>query len=170
MKLRVSLAIVVLSLAACAAWAGDEYSTPATTSFSGALRANDLLGSVSRSGFSLLDPARFKIHNSYSLSFLSGSGRSASVGMFMSTIEYQLSRPLSLRVGVGYLHQPLGFLKNTTGPSQGRLLPNATLDYRPSEKFHFILDFRTIPASYGGVGYGRGWGSPYPGSSGLWDW
>ncbi|MBI5867904.1 MAG: hypothetical protein HZB43_06385 [candidate division Zixibacteria bacterium] len=170
MKSKALFAIAIMCLAAIPAYAVDNNGTSSSASFSGVPRANDLVGAVTKPGFSLLDPARFKIRNSYSLSFLSGSGQSASVGMFMSTIEYQLSQPLSLRVGLGYLHQPLGFLKNTTGPGQGRFLPSATLDYRPSDKFHFIVDFRTLPASYGGVGYGRGWGSPYPGSNSLWDW
>ena len=170
MKRRALVAMAVLCLSVAAVRADDQVVSPSGSSFSGAPRATDLVGSMARSGFSLLDPSRFRIHNSYSLSFLSGSGQSGSIGLFMSTIDYQISRPLSLRVGLGYLHQPLGFLKNTTGPGQGRILPNATLDYRPSDKFHFILDFRTVPASYGRMGYGRGWGSPYPGSNDLWDW
>jgi hypothetical protein len=103
------------------------------------------------------------------MSFFSGSGQSGSVGLFMSTIEYQLSRPLSLRVGLGYLHQPLGFLKNSSGTDGGRILPNVTLEYRPSDKFGFILDYRTVPSSYR-MGYGWGWNAPYSGGNDLWDW
>lgn len=170
MKPRALLAIAVLCMAVTPSWADDQVVSPSGGSFTGAPRASDLVGSVARSGFSLLDPSRFRIHNSYSLSFLSGSGQSASVGLFMSTIEYQISRPLSLRVGLGYLHQPLGFLKNVGGPEQGRFLPNVRLDFRPSDKFYFILDYRMIPSSYDRMGYGREWNSPYPGGNNLWDW
>jgi hypothetical protein len=170
MKLRALLAIAVLCLSTTVVWADGQVVSPSSASFSGAPRASDLIGSSTSSGFSLLDPSRFHIHNSYSMSFFSGSGQSGSVGLFMSTIEYQLSQPLSLRVGLGYLHQPLGFLKNNSGPTGGRFLPNATLEYRPSNKFDFIVDFRTIPMSYDGMGYGRGWNSLYPGRNSYWDW
>jgi len=170
MKRRALIASAVLCLAVTTLHADDHVVPPTGGSFTGAPRASDLTGSIAGAGFSLLDPSRFRIHNSYSLSFLSGSGRSASVGMFMSTIEYQLSRPLSLRVGLGYLHQPLGFLKNVNGPDQGRILPNVSLDYRPSDKFRFSVDFRTVPSSVDGMWYGWGGTSPYRGGGSLWDW
>jgi hypothetical protein len=106
------------------------------------------------------------------MTYFSGSGYSGSVGLYMSTLDYQLSRPLSLRIGLGYLHQPLGFLNSSAvGPEGGQILPNVRLDFRPSDALHFRFDYRTIPTSVYGARYG--WGPYVPGSrlnDRLWGW
>lgn len=132
-------------------------------SFYGADRVSELTERRSGGGFSLLDPSKFSMSHSYSMSYFSGSGNSGSIGLYMNTITYQISDPLTLRLGLGYWHQPLGFLNNSGGNSRlsgGKFLPNVSLDYRPSEKFRFLLDFRTVP-TYGRNNYTRrsGYGS-----------
>lgn len=167
--------VIILAVSAClmasSALAQENLASSSIGNFNGAPRAGDLLAPAKDAGFSLLDPSRFHISNSYSLSYFSGGGQSQSVGLYMSTIDYQLSRPLSLRVGIGYLHQPLGFLNSNASTVGNEILPNVRLDYRPSENFHFMVDYMTIPSSAYGNGYG--WGGYTPGYSSLnrlWGW
>ena len=162
---------MLLMLGSASAFGQDAIDAQTARSFSGAARAGDLATPSSSIGFSLLDPSRLRIRHSYSLSYLSGSGQASSVGLYMSTLEYQFSKPLSIRVGLGYLHQPLGFT-GTSGPQGGTFLPNVRLNWQPTENMQFIIDYRTIPTS----AYNRGNGyyglrSPYYRSANpLWDW
>lgn len=172
MKLR---SVIVLAVSVCGIFSSAQSQERAentiATSFNGAPRAGDLLAPAAKAGFSLLDPSRFHISHSYSLSYYSGGGRSGSVGLYMSTLEYQLSRPLSLRVGLGYLHQPLGFLNSNASPVGNEILPSFRLDFRPSDDFHFIVDYMTVPTSAYGTGYGRGGYTPgYGAFNRLWGW
>lgn len=141
-------------------------------SFNGAPKVGDLVNPPSGAGWGLLDPSRFRMRQSYSLSYMSGSSGSGSVGMYVNNIEYQLFKPLTLRVGLGYLHQPFGSRgANSAGLSvdDGFFIPSAGLEYRPSENFLLMVDFRQYPsgtAPYSRWGYGN-W-SPY-GRSNLFD-
>jgi hypothetical protein len=163
--------IVAAAVAVCGSWASaqDVASHDVSPSFAGAARASDLSAASNSFGFSLLDPSRLNISHSYSMSYWSGGGQSRSVGLYMSTLEYQFCKPLSVRVGLGYLHQPLGFT-GVSGPG-GEFLPNVRLDWRPTDNMQFIIDYRTIPTSTYDRGYGYGFHSPYYRSlNPLWDW
>lgn len=170
MKLRALLTVGAVLLVVAPVIALAQVNSGSSQSSVGVPPSGILGGAVSKPGLSLLDPSRFHMRNSYTMSYFSSGGRQGSVGLYMSTLEYQLSRPLTVRIGLGYLHQPLGFVKNMGGPGEGRILPNVSLDFRPSDKFHFILDFRTIPTGEYRTGFGQGGYSPYPGSRDYWDW
>jgi len=100
--------------------------------------------------FSLLDPSRLKINHGYSFSYISAGGNSGSVGLYMSTIQYQISRPLTLRVGLQYVHSPLKMFGGDTGGfvTQG-LYPSFYLDWQPSSKFHLGIGYQKVPGGYG---------------------
>jgi hypothetical protein len=96
--------------------------------------------------FSLLDPSRLHMTQSYSLMYLSSKTGSSSLAMYFNSIEYQISNPLSVRFDIGYLHQPGMILKNSkTGMQSGQLIPGLSLTYRPSENFLFRFDYRQVP-------------------------
>ncbi|MBI3872203.1 MAG: hypothetical protein HY304_03890 [candidate division Zixibacteria bacterium] len=152
-------AAVALGLVAGAtsafAQTGLSVANPARGGFAGATRASDLTGSQLGRGWALLDPSRLHMRQSYSLSYFSGSAGSGSVGLYMNTLEYDLFKPLTVRVGLGYMHNPLGSLVKSGGGGQAlvenRFLPNFSLDFHPSDKFQLMVDFRTVP--YDGLGY-----------------
>jgi hypothetical protein len=174
MKSVLALCLIFVGSACTAAAQGVPVAGGAdAASFTGAPRAADLIETPRAGGFGLLDPSRFKMSQSYMMSYFSGSGYSRSVGLYMNTIEYRVSEPLTVRVGLGYLHQPLGFLSNSGAQSElgeGRFLPNVGLEYRPSNRFQLLIDFRTVPmfGEYGRLGrYGYG---PYTGFYNPWHW
>jgi hypothetical protein len=159
------------------AWAQAPVSPVGQTSssepsFTGAPRAIDLVNAPSGMGWGLLDPSRFRMRQSYSVSYMSGSGGSGSLGLYTNNIEYQLFKPLTLHVGLGYMHQPFGSRgANSAGLSvdDGFFIPSAGLTYRPSDNFLLMVDFRQYPSGtspYSRWGYG-GW-RPY-GTGNLFD-
>jgi len=101
---------------------------------------------------SLLDPSRLKMSHAYSLSFVTGGGHSQTIGLYMNSIEYQVSRPLTLTLHLGYLHQPTALFGRSGNSSfGGSFLPGFELDYRPSENFFFKINMSsyTYPYYYG---------------------
>ena len=99
-------------------------------------------GSV-RAPLSLLDPSRFHLSQSYSLSYYSGGGTGQMIGMYLSQVDYEFAKPLHLSVALGFLHQPQT-LVGISGQSLGnRILPSFRLSWDPSDKFHFIMGYET---------------------------
>jgi hypothetical protein len=117
---------------------------------------------VSKSGSSLFNPSKLKIHQSYSFGYYSGGGTSGSVGYYLNSIEYAFSDPLKIRVDLGFLHSPTSILSGHS--NSGVFVPGFSLDWRPSRYFNFRLDYQHVPAynnagpfyfnpSYYGEGY-----------------
>jgi hypothetical protein len=116
----------------------------------------NLLGSKSNAkAFSLLDPSRFKLYQSYSFSYFSGGGANGSLGIYTTTLNYQVSNPLSLTLSLNYLHQPLSVVGRNYGGIKNAVLPNFQLYYRPSNSFSFMLNVVTCPSP-------NDWGYYYP--------
>ena len=111
-----------------------------------------------KTGFSLLDPQRLKIRHAYSLSYFSGGGQSGTLGMYFSSIQYQLAKPLTLRVGLAYAHNPLtAFGQQTGGLVSEGIYPSFYLDYRPSSNFYLGIGYERRP---GYLYAERGWRTP----------
>ncbi|HEX7401205.1 MAG TPA: hypothetical protein VF369_03415 [candidate division Zixibacteria bacterium] len=114
------------------------------------------LGSKSNAQtFSLLDPSRFKLYQSYSFSYFSGGGTNGSLGIYTTTLNYQISNPLSLTLSLNYLHQPLSVAGRNNGGIKNAVLPNFQLYYRPNSSFSFMINVVTCPSP-------NDWGNYYP--------
>lgn len=92
------------------------------------------------SGFSMMNPNRFSMRQSYSVNFASGSVGSSSGGLYLNTLSYKLADPLTLSADVGFatpFYSSTGsFSKNGfQDPSVGSsfVLPHVGLEYRPSK-------------------------------------
>jgi hypothetical protein len=117
----------------------------------------DLLGvKYEKNSFSLLDPARFRLQQSYSFSYFSNSKYSGSLGVYTTTLNYQLSQPLSLTVSLNYLHQPLSVFGRDNMGVKDDILPNFQLHYRPSNSFSLWINVITFPSAYD-----RGYANPW---------
>ncbi len=98
------------------------------------------------SGFSLLNPNRFSMQQSYSVGFASGSGGSNSSGLYLNTLSYRLADPLTLSADVGF-YSPL--YSSTGGFSRGGfqdpransslVLPHVGLEYKPTKNTSLSL-------------------------------
>ncbi len=110
-----------------------------------------LFGLLPAKTFSLLDPSRLQIRNSYSFSYVSAGKYSGSFGLYQTSIGYKVSNPLYVQVDLGYLHQPLTF-KNNLDVSN-RFFPNFHLYFNPGNNFHLSIDYLTGPSN----SYNRYW-------------
>jgi hypothetical protein len=103
-----------------------------------------LTGQPKFSSYSLLDPSKMDLHQSYSFSYFSTSQGSLGVGIYSAILDYRISSPLSLRLGLSYLHQPLGRLSNKTNLNiKQSILPSFELRYEPNERTFISLGFST---------------------------
>lgn len=114
-------------------------------------------------GISFLQPNRFSMRQSYSMSFSSSSAGSLSSGLYLNTLSYRLSNPLTLSADLGFytpISSTLPGMKQNTLMSQGTgssvILPRLGLEYQPSENFSVNLEF------YNGQDAWKAYGSPFP--------
>lgn len=116
----------------------------------------NLLGSNSNAKtFSLLDPSRFKLSQGYTFSYFSGGGTHGSLGIYTTTLNYQVSNPLSLTLSLNYLHQPLSVVGRNNAGIKNAVLPNFQLYYHPNSSFSFMINVVTCPSP-------NDWGYYYP--------
>jgi hypothetical protein len=95
----------------------------------------------------LIDPARFEMTQSYSLSFTSIGGRGYNQGLYLNTMNYRFSNPLLMQVRVGYLHQPLGGNQILSDQNGKLFLQRAMLQYKSTENTTLMLDYQSYPST-----------------------
>jgi len=119
-------------------------------------KASDLVRKPTGLFDRLLHSPRFRMTQSYSLSFFSLGGQAFNQGMYLNSMSYRISDPLLAQVQVGYLHQPLGSWGNT-GQADGRVfVRSASLRYQPSDQMSVHFEYESLPvrslSPYGGIG------------------
>jgi hypothetical protein len=105
-------------------------------------------------GFIGLDPTRFSMHHSFSLSYTSLGGRGYSQGVYLNTMSYRFSDPLHVSVQWGILNQPLSSLGAPSLYQSGFFFSGASVEYKPSKDLSFGLQINHTPPS-------QWYGSPY---------
>jgi hypothetical protein len=109
----------------------------------------NLLGVKSNAkSFSLLDPSKFRMSQSYTFSYFSSGRTSGSFGVYTNVLEYQVSKPLTLTLSLNYLHQPLSVFHSDNLGIKDAILPNFQLRYRPNNSFSFIINVQTFSNLY----------------------
>lgn len=101
------------------------------------------------SGFldSLLDPSKFSMSHSYSLSFFNVGKQTFNQGLYLNTMNYKFSDPLRMQVRIGFLHQPLGDMGMSQTTGSRVFVQRALLQYKPSDKMSISIDYQVIPSS-----------------------
>lgn len=121
-----------------------------------AQRLGDLPSSYSpaKSSFSLLDPNRFHMSHSYSLSYISSRAGSRTLGMYLNSIEYQVSDPLRIKIDIAYLHKPGRLFNSGSGSSgSGQILPAISINWKPAKCVFFQFNYRQTPVLFGDDNY-----------------
>ncbi len=94
-----------------------------------------------------LDPSRFHIYQSYQMSFFSLGNSGYTQGVYLNTMTYDFSIPLSVAVQWGIAHQPF-----TSSPSpfikDGLFLSRAQVRYQPIKNFLIQMDYIRNPYQY----------------------
>lgn len=117
------------------------------------------------SSFSLAQPGRFSMQQSYSLSAMSGSYGSMSSGLYLNTLSYRLAPPLVLSADIGF-HTPIhssipGAVPN--GSPGSVILPRMGLEYRPTENLLLNIELFNGPDAWKAYG-GAPWSPAFHGN------
>jgi len=101
----------------------------------------DLAGLLQRQG--LFSPSRLQTWSSYSFGMSAGGGTTTSAGLLVQHLQYQISKPLTLYMELGLLHNPLSMAgSSVNGPSQASfVIPALDLIYRPTENMMLSVHF-----------------------------
>ncbi|RMD98192.1 MAG: hypothetical protein D6814_08025 [Calditrichaeota bacterium] len=126
----------------------------------GGLRPQGLIGLIG------LDPSRFHMSQSYSLSFMNFGGKSFSQGVYLNNLSYQFSIPLTLNLEWGMSHSPLAAAGLNSAFKDGFFLSGASLEYKPSKSFQIGVQYSAYPTA----GYGYGYPGSYLGQPWRPDW
>lgn len=94
----------------------------------------------------LIDPSKFEMQQSYSLSFMSDGRRSGNLGLYLNTLNYQFSDPLMMQIRVGVMHQPLGGNQMVSEKNGQVFLQRAMLRYQPMDNMSVTLDYQSYPS------------------------
>jgi len=108
-----------------------------------------------------LNPNRFSMQHSYSLSYMSLGGRGFSQGVYLNTMSYRFSDPLQVSLQWGFLNQPLSGFGVPSFYQNGLFFSGANVEYKPSRNLSIGLQFDRTP---GGLWHR---GSPYYNDSTL---
>ncbi|HEX2612740.1 MAG TPA: hypothetical protein VHO02_04010 [Fibrobacteria bacterium] len=147
---------MIASIAVMSASAAPSGGVPRGDDFD----AGGMTLSGTRSGspsFSLAQPGRFSMHQSYSLTAMSSSQGSASSGLYLNTLSYQLAQPLVMFVDVGFytpLHSTMPGMNSSSGAGSV-VLPRMGLEYKPSERLTMNLELVNGPDAW--KAYGGHW-------------
>jgi hypothetical protein len=102
-----------------------------------------------KSSFSLLDPSRLHMSQSYSFMYSTSKYGSQSLGMYLNSIEYQISDPLKVEVSLGYLHNPGALVGNRNDYlGDGKLLPGVSISWKPAKNLFFQFNYQQMPGYY----------------------
>jgi len=118
------------------------------------------------SSFQLLNPNRFSMNQSVSMSFGSGGDGSYSSGLYLNTISYRLADPLTLSMDIGF-HAP--FYSSMQGLPSGNLwdgttssslvLPRIGLNYQPTD--NTLISLQLVNGADAVKAYGYPTGNPF---------
>lgn len=95
-----------------------------------------------------LDPNKFTMSHSYTLSFGSFGGNSMTQGIYLNTMQYQISNPLTMYLQLGFIHRPFADFGQQNFGKHDFFVSGAGLEYKPSENFKVQFEFSQQPHSF----------------------
>jgi hypothetical protein len=103
----------------------------------------------------LFDPARFNMHQTYTMSFISGGGQSTGLGVFTNTFAYKAAEDLLISADISAVYSPYSSLGSAFQKSiNGVYLSSARLDWK-------MGDNTFLRVEYNGMPYGSSYFSPF---------
>lgn len=93
-----------------------------------------------------LDPARFSMNHSYSFMVGSIGGDTYNQGLYLNTMRYRFSDPLSMYLQVGFQHQPFTNQASQFNQNNNVFVSGAGVQYKPSDNFKVQFEFSQRPA------------------------
>ncbi len=101
---------------------------------------NSLLG--------FLDPSKFNMSHSFSVSYASAAGAGIMMNTYLNTINYKFSDQLSIRTKLGVMGSPYNTLPNQPYMNDLQFFGGAEVIYRPTEDSALMLRIESVPGNY----------------------
>ncbi len=103
----------------------------------------------------LFDPQRFNMHQTYTMSFISGGGQSTGLGVFTNTFAYKAAEDLMISADLSAVYSPFSTLGSSFQKSlNGVYLSSARLDWKMGENTFLRVEYNGMP-------YGSSYFSPF---------
>ncbi len=105
-------------------------------------------GGMQNSMLGFLDPAKFHMSHSFSVSYASAGGAGVVMNTYLNTINYKFSDQLSIRTKLGIMASPYNNMPNQPYLNDAQLFGGAEVIYRPTENSALMLRVESVPANY----------------------
>jgi hypothetical protein len=112
--------------------------------------ADRLRTDQSQFGILGIDMSRFSMSHSYSMSYMSMGRQGVTQGLYLNTMSYQFSIPLTVSLQLGMAHNPFGGVGDNGTASilqNGMFVSGAQLKYKPTENTTIQFGFQNMPYS-----------------------
>ena len=117
-----------------------------------------------------LDPARFHMSHSLSMSYMSLGGGGAVINTYVNTLNYQFSDELFLTTNLGIMNTPYNSLPGSDQMNQYEFFGGAELKYLPSKNTAIFLRVEKTPGYYyNGYPYNNRYGNPFGFNNSGWE-
>jgi hypothetical protein len=110
--------------------------------------SNTLQTGVQNSFIGFLDPEKFDMHHSFSVSYASIAGAGIVMNTYLNTINYKFSDQLSVRTKLGIMSSPYNTLPNQSYLNDAQFFGGAEVLYQPSQNSVISLRFESVPSGY----------------------
>jgi hypothetical protein len=108
-----------------------------------------------------LDPSRFHMSHSFSMSYMTFGGGGAMVNSYINTLNYMFSDNLFLTTKLGIMNSPINSLPGNNYLNDMEFFGGAELKYLPSENSAITLRIEKMPSFYSGYNSYNHYRSPF---------
>lgn len=103
----------------------------------------------------LLNPQKFQMHHTVSMSYGNVFGQSLMLSSYMNTINYQFSEKLNLQANLGIMSSPFNTFGKSFYLNKPQFFGSAQINYRLNDHTNFMFRIESSPFGYG---YNSGYG------------
>lgn len=95
-----------------------------------------------------LDPSKFQMNHSFSMSFGMGGGQQMLQNAYINTMFFQFSENFTLTTDLGIMQTPYHTFGENSSLNNPQFFGGAQLNYKISEHSHLQLRFESVPVNY----------------------
>ncbi|RJP59200.1 MAG: hypothetical protein C4543_06960 [Ignavibacteriales bacterium] len=104
---------------------------------------------LSNNIFGFIDPDKFSMNHSVSMSYSAFSGQAIALGVYTNSLRYDFSDNLNFQVDASIVNSPYNTLGDGfTNNINGIYLSRAAVSYKPSKNTQISLEIRQGPGAY----------------------
>lgn len=100
--------------------------------------------------FGFFNPENFKMTHNFSMSYTNFGSNSIALGVYTNSMFYKIADPLTVQLDISLTHSPYNsFGKQFQNDFNQVFISRAQVNWRPSENFHMMIQYRNIPSNFG---------------------